>query len=260
MLRIRCRSQLPILKHRSSCSGATWRCSKYFPLPCVLNCSRQQFTVWSKPIPSSRTASKLEVGFSRSELRAAIVNFVLPVALAWGMVAYFDQSKFGSFEHLYTRQAQNFGPIRLTLSLLGPEDGTLEPVLAHGQHNRGTVVYIRRFPQARLRVGVEFLGLGTYESDEFTLDAPNAEITLTCSLPELFPAVGAKDWGKATAIRQALLKHQYLIRVDDVVRLKGFVDHEQPERSMLYYGSNPLDGSIVSRELNGRILNAPGLK
>jgi hypothetical protein len=191
---------------------------------------------------------------------AATTNFLLPIAIAWSVVAYLDQNKYGSLSHLYSRQSQKYGPISLELKLSGAADAIPEPVVACGRPGNAAIVYIRLLRDAHVKVGVEFLDLGTFESDDFVLLAPDAKITFTCYLPELFPAESASEWGQTPILRQTLLRHQYIIEVDGIVRLKGEVNYKQTDGALIYYGSNPFGGSLVSRSLTGRILNAPGLK
>lgn len=184
-------------------------------------------------------------------------NFVLPAALAWALVAFGHQFYYGSRLHLQMRPARPYGPISLRIKLPGTAGMIPEPILVCGKPGNAALVYIRLLRHAHARVGVEFWGVAAFESDEFLLPSSDATILFSCSLPAFYPAEGSKKWEGTPENRQTLLRHQYVIGVDGVVRLKGPVNYLQPENSRIYYGSNPLGGSLVSSQFTGTMLNAP---
>ena len=101
---------------------------------------------------------------------------------------------------------------------------------------------------------------GNFESDEFALPAGGAAITLTCAVPAFYPDEGAQSWSATPQSRQARAKHHYFIKVDGGVRLDGSVDYSQAGGSTLLFGSNPLGGSLVSRQFAGKILESSDRK
>jgi hypothetical protein len=102
-------------------------------------------------------------------------------------------------------------------------------------------------------VGVEFWGVGAYESTEFPLPAADAFIDFTCWLPVLAAPEGDRSWQSIPLKEQRVRRHQYTLEVDGVVRLQGTTDYKQPAHSALYLGYNPLGGSLVSSEFTGQI-------
>jgi hypothetical protein len=195
-------------------------------------------------------------GFAKA-CRAVTLDFLLPIAAAWMLVTLVHRHHYGSHWHLDAPGAGTYGPIRLKLKLPGTAERIPEPIIVCGYPGKASLVYIRLLRNARAKVGVEFWGLGAYESDEFALPAANATIALNCSLPALYPAEGSGRWEATPAARQALLRHEYSLAVDGVVRLKGSVDYDQPDDSPIYFGLNPVGGSLVSERFTGRILNPP---
>jgi hypothetical protein len=173
------------------------------------------------------------------------------------LVTFIHRHHYGSHWHLHSAQATSFGPVSLKLKLPGTAGRIPEPILVCGNPGRASLVYIRLLRNARAKVGVEFWGLGAYESDEFALPSASATIVLTCSLPALFPAKGSGWWKATPAAEQERLRHEYSLGVDGVVRLKGSVEYLQPDDSPIYFGVNPIGGSLVSERFTGSILNPP---
>lgn len=185
--------------------------------------------------------------------RMAVADLVLPVALAWGIV-------LGIHHHhrryLVTNSDGICGPIRLRLQLPGTEGRIPEPLLVCGKPGNASLIYIRFVRNAHARVGVEFWGLAQYESQDFALPSAQGQIDVTCSVPALFPKEGDAFWERTPPDERKRLLHQYSIEVDGVVQLQGSVDYDEPTRVPIYFGRNPVGGSVVSALFTGRIVRA----
>jgi len=186
--------------------------------------------------------------------RFAALNIVIPLLVAWWLAS-------ALYRHLHPSAADQapsrsaFGAISLKVGLPGTAGGIPEPLIVCGVPGRAALVYIRFLSRKQAKVGVEFWGLGAFEGEPFALPADPSPISLTCALPALFPPVGDHRWGQAAPGAAALRHGEYLITVNGVVRLEGAVAYEQPEHSRLYFGTNPVGGSLVTNRFTGTILD-----
>jgi hypothetical protein len=143
----------------------------------------------------------------------------------------------------------------MTLDLPGTAPEIPEPLLVCGRPGDATLIYIRVFKHAEARVGVEFWGVGAYESPKFKLASAFARIELVCSVPALFPAAGDPRWRSMPTSETNRLTRGYHITVDGVARLDGTVNYTVPPHSPLYIGLNPIGGSLVSSAFTGTVVN-----
>lgn len=116
------------------------------------------------------------------------------------------------------------------------------------------MVYIRLLPRGHAKIGVDIWGLRSDQGDEFALPAADAVIDVACYFPAFFPEVGDPKWGELTPAFQSVRRGEYVVTVNSVVRLRAALDYKQPAHSPVYFGENPLGGSIVSDRFTGRIL------
>ena len=149
-----------------------------------------------------------------------------------------------------------FGAVTLQIKLPGTFAGIPEPLLVCGRPGQAALVYIRLLTNARAKVGIEFWGLGSMESDPFPVLAQDAYIEITCLLPCLFPGPGDPAWKVTPASAREDLGRTFSITVNDVVRLKGPVAYPQSPPVAHYYGHNPVGGSLVSDRFTGMIVSA----
>jgi hypothetical protein len=191
---------------------------------------------------------------------ALIANFLLPVLLAWLLVSLV----YRRAAHLQAQGSPSplsvLGPVRLRLKLPGTAGGIPEPLLVSGTPGNASLVYIRLLKRARARVGVEFWGLGENEGDTFDLPSADAQIDVICTLPAFFPPIGNRQWGATPTSAQIRYTTQYEVRVDGIVRLKGTTDYKEPVHSPVYFGNNPLGGSLVSVRFTGDILKTSSVE
>jgi hypothetical protein len=147
-----------------------------------------------------------------------------------------------------------FGPISIKIGLPGAIGALPEPLLVCGRTGNAELVYIRILANRKARVGVEFWGLRADESETFDLPSMDAILDVKCYLPALFPEEGDDYWQNLPASIQRSRRTQYFIVVDNVVRLKGPLKYNIRPHSPIYFGRNPLGGSLVSDRFIGTIL------
>jgi hypothetical protein len=188
-------------------------------------------------------------------LRLVAVNLAIPILLAWLVVSVLRHGSSPPRSAATSGTPESFGPISLKLKLPGTAGGIPEPILVCGRAGNASLVYIRLLHRHRAQLGVEFWGLGSFESEPFLLSSADAEVDVTCYIPAFFPKEGDPYWGNLSPRLQQIRKTQYILTANGVVRLRGPVRYEQPAHPDLYFGSNPLGGSFVSNSFTGRILH-----
>jgi hypothetical protein len=185
--------------------------------------------------------------------RAAAVNIAAPIALGWLVATYTHTRIYPPTVTEAAPAKARYGPVHLKLRLAGTAPGIPEPVLTCGTPGNAAEVYIRVMPHAKASVGIDFWGLKKVESDPFPLPAQNALIEVTVYLPALFPPQRDPAWGSYSASLQEKWLGQAVIAVNGQLRLKAPVSYPMPQHSALYYGRNPLGGSVVSESFTGVI-------
>jgi hypothetical protein len=194
------------------------------------------------------------VGKTWQKCRMPVLNFLLPVLLAWVCMGILHRQVYGSALKEPERNA--YGPVKLRIKLPGMSAGIPEPLVVCGRTGNASMVYIRLLGGNRARVGVEFWGLELSQGEEFSVASADAELELVCEVPAFFPEEGSAAWRNVPPdLRQRRLGG-YRVTVDGVVRLEGSTHYRQPPRSGLYFGENPLGGSFISAKFTGTILKA----
>jgi hypothetical protein len=187
-------------------------------------------------------------------VRWATVNFLLPILLAWLLATALHNHLHPSDDRPVAPNGDRFGPISIKIGLPGTIGGLPEPLLVCGRTGNAELVYIRILAHSKARVGVEFWGLRADESDTFDLPSMDAVLDVKCYLPAFFPKEGDDYWRNLPASIQGSRRTQYFIVIDNVVRLKGPSKYDIRPHSPIYFGRNPLGGSLVSDSFTGRIL------
>ncbi len=189
-----------------------------------------------------------------TSLRPLVLNFLVPIAVGWALVASIklrfdpgDPAKVGQVN-------EAFGPYTVFLKLPGTSAGIEEPVLSSGRAGNASLVFIRLLPHAQARIGVEFWGRGSFQSEPFALSDPEATIAVKLSLPAFYPPGGDKAWGEVSLAEQQYLAGHYVIAVDGVVRLSGATDYREAPHAPLFFGANPLGGSFVADRFSGQVV------
>jgi hypothetical protein len=191
-----------------------------------------------------------------SRARFAALNILMPLGLSWILVSSIQAHFYGGPPQIWSRNSGTFGPVTLRLQLPGTAAGIEEPILTVGRVGQATFVYIRLLNEAHARVGMEFWGNGAVESPPFEIPSQDAQITIKTSFPALFPERGSRDWGAVSETEQQHLLSKYFVAVDGVVRIEGPIRYDEPPRSPVYLGQNPLGGSLVSNVFTGKVLAA----
>jgi hypothetical protein len=193
--------------------------------------------------------SKFAVG-----CRKAAVNFAIPILLAWLLTDVLHYRLYPSDVRDHAAKGNPYGAVRLRIKLPGTHAGIPEPLLVCGRIGSASLVYIRLINGSRARVGVEFWGMRADESETFPLPAMDAVIDVTCYLPAFFPDADDPYWGELSDDLRRIRKTQYCIVVNRAIRLRNPVVYSQSPHSPIYFGANPLGGSIVSSVFTGTIL------
>lgn len=188
-------------------------------------------------------------------VRHAALQVVLPLVLAWGVTTLWHARLYPS-QAMPAAAEDQVGAIRIRLQLPGTAEGIAEPVLVCGRTGRAVLVYIRLLAGPRAKVGVEYWGVGVFESEPFPLPDAAARIDVTCYLPALFPPADDRYWSNLAPALQAKWGTRYLVAVDGVRRLEGVIDYPQPEGSPVHVGVNPVGGDIVASSFSGRVIAA----
>jgi hypothetical protein len=182
-----------------------------------------------------------------------LVQIAAPVVLGWLVATYAHQRIYPATTTEAAAPRALYGAVHLKLRLAGTAPGIPEPLLTCGKTGNAAEVYIRVMEHAVATVGIDFWGWKKVESDPFQLPAQNAQIDVTVYLPSLFPAKGDPAWGFYSAGLQERWRSQAVIAVDGKVRLKAPIAYPLPAHSPLFYGRNPLGGSIVSDYFTGKV-------
>ena len=146
-----------------------------------------------------------------------------------------------------------FGPVRLTVLAPPTSNGTAEPILVAGVPGRAVLGFMRIFPDGKASFGVEVWGIGAYESKPAALDL-GSPLDVEFSYGSLYPRIGQSGWGDVPPEGQEKLRHTIRVVVNGVTVLD--VEKDTPDFGSLplYYGSNPVGGSLVNAGFSGHVL------
>jgi hypothetical protein len=186
--------------------------------------------------------------------RWATVSFGLPILLAWLLANALHHHLHPSDAGPVAPNGDRFGPISIKIGLPGTIGALPQPLLVCGRTGDAELVYIRILANRKARVGVEFWGLRADESAPFDLPSMDAVLDIKCYLPAFFPQEGDDYWRPLPASIQRSRRTQYFILVDKVVRLKGALKYDLRPHSPIYFGENPLGGSLVADRFAGTVL------
>jgi hypothetical protein len=186
--------------------------------------------------------------------RKAAVNFAIPILLAWLLTDLLHHRLHPPDVRDRPAKGNEYGAVRLRIKLPGTHEGIPEPLIVCGRPGNASLVYIRLINRGRARIGVEFWGLRADESETFPLPAMDAVLDITCYLPAFFPDQSDPYWGELSAALRRIRRTQYCVLVNGVVRLRKPVEYSQDPHSPIYFGANPLGGSLVSSVFTGAIM------
>jgi hypothetical protein len=151
-----------------------------------------------------------------------------------------------------------YGAVRMLVRLPGYSSGAPEPMVVIGKPGEANLGYVRVLPEGRFKVGAEFWGVGAYESEE--LSAPTGQpVEIVFSFPAFFPPPGSfRSKGVLRTVQEAR-RQRLQIKVDGRLVLEREVNAPLPGRLDIYYGRNPVGGSLVYPVFTGEVLQATRL-
>jgi hypothetical protein len=146
-----------------------------------------------------------------------------------------------------------YGPVHLSLAAPPTSNGTAEPLMTEGVPGRAVLCYMRIFPDGTMAFGLEIWGVGIFEGKPMRHQA-GKPVEAEYSFGSLFPAVGDPEWGTLSVASEESLRHTIKITVDGEVALD--LARETPDLTglPLYFGKNPIGGSIVNAGFSGKVL------
>jgi hypothetical protein len=152
-------------------------------------------------------------------------------------------------------QGVAWGPARLQVVLAPAGNGTAEPLVVAGIPGRAVLGYVRVRPDGSAVFGIEVWGVGVEESRPVRAGA-GRPIDVEYSFGSLFPDVGAAGWGSVPAGRQPAIKRSARILIDGAAVLDLEKDTPNLDRLPVYFGENPVGGSVVAPRFSGQVLRA----
>ena len=116
--------------------------------------------------------------------------------------------------------------------------------------------YIRILPDTKATLGVDLWGVGDLESKPFALSDLDEEMDVVLSLPMLLPPDSDPIWAGLTERARRFWKSHLIVQQNGKCVIFSDKPYPMPANSPIYYGLNPLGGSIVSDRYTGKILSA----
>jgi hypothetical protein len=101
--------------------------------------------------------------------------------------------------------------------------------------------------------GVEVWGTGAFESKPMFL-AREGAADVEYSFGTLFPPEGSPGWGRTPPDTQRRLLHDISVLVNGKAALELQRDTPEMRDPQVYFGANPVGGSVVAGSFSGRIL------
>jgi hypothetical protein len=119
--------------------------------------------------------------------------------------------------------------------------------------------YVRVLPDGSASFGIEIWGVGVAEGKPLRLGKGGVG-DVEYSFGSLFPDVGQDGWNGVPAQQQQRLKHSVRILVNGATALE--VDRDTPNLGHLpvYFGQNPIGGSVVAASFSGRLVRGYRVK
>ena len=146
-----------------------------------------------------------------------------------------------------------FGPVHLRIAAPPVSNGTAEPVLTTGIPGKAVLCYMRVFPDGSVVFGLEIWGVGIVESRPLHPES-GTPVEAEYSFGSLFPARGSPDWGEVPPAEQDRLLHTIRITVDGATLLEVAKDTPDLAGLPVYFGKNPIGGSVVNEGFSGKVL------
>ena len=150
-------------------------------------------------------------------------------------------------------KSDQFGPVHLKVIVPPSSNGTAEPLVVAGIPGHAVLGYMRIFQDGSVCFGIEIWGIGSFEGKRLSL-AQHTPVEVEYSFGSLFPDVGLTGWNGLSIASQQELKHTVKILVDGEVALDLRKDTPDLRNLPVYYGKNPIGGSLVNAGFSGQVL------
>ena len=147
------------------------------------------------------------------------------------------------------------GAVHLRLKLAGTSPGIPEPIFTGGVSGHAMEFFIRVLPGDKATLGADLWGLSAIESKPFDLSDLDEEMDVVLSLPMLLPPDSDPIWAGLTERAHQFWKSHLIVQQNGKCVLFSDKKYPMPANSPIYYGLNPLGGSIVSDRYTGKILS-----
>jgi hypothetical protein len=118
------------------------------------------------------------------------------------------------------------------------------------------IAFVRSVSKDQVIVGIQFTGLGVYESRPISLARENT-VEVIVRGPSLLPDLGESGWGGIPYPEQLAELGQYSIAVNGVsiLQINSLLDRPIDRDTPLSFGVNPAPNSAVSAVFSGRIID-----
>lgn len=182
-------------------------------------------------------------------LRELLLCYVLPIIAAGALIAAWRGLLWPGGSDV----PREYGAVRVAIRPPAAGSRQPEPVIVCGKPGRAALVYVRFLPGERAKVGLQFVGVGAWESGEFAV-APDSNLEITCALPVFFPPEGDAAWGGTPTARQRARRSEYEITAGGVSRLRWPTDYALPADSPISIGRNLVGGDLVASAFTGTVV------
>jgi hypothetical protein len=146
----------------------------------------------------------------------------------------------------------HFGAVKMSVVLPAAAAGVPEPLLVIGMPGNASLCFVRVIPGGKAKLGVEFWGVGSYESEE--LVAPSDVTTeVELRIPALYPPVGDARWGDISPATQQSLRSHVTLLLNGRTALHREIVSASVEPAPTSYGFNHVGGSWVYPKFTGQL-------
>jgi hypothetical protein len=149
-------------------------------------------------------------------------------------------------------RSDKFGPVHLRI-VPPVASGTAEPLVIMGTPGRAVLGFMRLFADGRSTFGIEIWGSAELEGKPLYLEDGKV-LEIEYSFGSLYPGIGLPEWGDIPIKDQQRLKSTVKITVNGQVALEIQRDTPEIPNPPIYYGRNPIGGSVVNAGFSGQML------
>jgi hypothetical protein len=157
--------------------------------------------------------------------------------------------------HPAVGRAGEFGPVAVRFVPPPAGSGAPEPLVVVGFPGHAVLGYLRVRQDGTSVFGIEIWGMGAFESAPMSL-ARGEPVDVTYSFGTLYPGPGLPGWNQVPPEGQRRLLRGVRVVVNGGVAVDVQRDTPEIPNPPVYYGINPVGGSLVGLSFSGRILSA----